>query len=107
MSTPFAPVAADGKALLVQGVTAVKTLVDSLLGDSSEAIPKVTGDVLTAAVTYLESILPGNIAGIVSLVLTAGEAAAAPALAALDVKGQVAIALVQKDADTFLESVMT
>lgn len=103
MSTSFEPVQADVKALLAEGVAAVKVLVDTLLGDVSGDIPKLQGDTLVAATTYLKSILPENLAGIFGLVLAAGESAVAPTLAALDVEGQVALAKAQTDVDTFLE----
>ena len=104
MTVSFDPVKADGKALLVEGVAAVKVLVDTLIGDVSGDIPKLQGDVLIASTTYLKSILPANLAGIFGLILAAGESAVAPTLAALDIEGQVALAKVQHDADAFLAS---
>ena len=103
MSTPFEPVKADAKVLLVEGVTAVKVLVDTLLGDVSGEVPQLQGDLLVSATTYLKSILPASLAGIFGLILAAGESAIAPTLATLDVEGQVALAKVQTDVDTFLE----
>jgi hypothetical protein len=103
MTSPLAPIEADGKTLLVQGVTAVKALVDALLGDVSAAIPQVEGDVLTAATTFLEAKLPGNLAGIFTMILTTGETIAAPSIAAFEVKEQLALQIVQTEADAFLE----
>lgn len=99
----ISPIVADGQAALVAGVTAVKTLVDTLLTDASASVPTVTGDALTAATLWLEAKLPPTYAGILTMFLSGAEAAEQPTIAAEETKIQVLLALVKTDADTFLE----
>lgn len=104
MSNSFQPVESDLNTLAAQGVAAVKTLVDSLLGDVDAELPVVTGDALTSATAYLESIVPPSVAPELTAILSAGSASAKPVLSSLTTAAQVALVYAQKQADTYLTS---
>lgn len=103
MSSPFEPVAVDGAALLLEGVTAVKALVDSLAGDASAAVPVLQSAALTAATVWVESKLPaGPFSGIVIALLGGMEAGESTAIAKGDAAVQAQIAILDDEADAFL-----
>jgi hypothetical protein len=102
MSTPFQPVISDAQTLAAQGVMDVKTFVDALLGQTEAELPILSGDALTSACAYLESVVPPSVAPELTAILSANTASIQPFFSSLSTAAQVALVYAQSQADAFL-----
>ena len=95
------PLLDDGKQLAKHALTGVQALCDNVLGELSNAVPKLTGDALEVANNFITKGLShaGPLAGMLTQLLQSGEAIAK---GQIDAKSIALVAIFKTDVDSAL-----
>lgn len=101
------PLIADGEALALQGVQALKTALDTFFQAGEAAVPKITSDLIPTVVASLENIVPKSALPWAQVLLGVAEPAAQAAVGPLTADVVSALKVASGNVDGLLARITT